>query len=91
MIGFTRRCCKVRECDRRSLATTLDAIVVDDFVKALPVADRESIRRRLADVFQEVETLALIRSSIATQAASLRAIKFIDTPSIEIIDGTSAL
>jgi hypothetical protein len=66
MIEFTKRCFKVRECDRKSLAMTLDAIVMDDFVKALPVADRERIRRRLADLLQEVETLAPIRLSTAT-------------------------
>jgi hypothetical protein len=53
MIQFTRRCFKVRECDRRSLAMSLDAIVMDDYVKALRVADRERNRRRLADVRQD--------------------------------------
>jgi hypothetical protein len=54
MIEFTRRCIKVRECDRRSLATTLDAIVADGYVEALPVADRERLRQRLADVLEDV-------------------------------------
>jgi hypothetical protein len=32
---------------------TLDAIVTDDYVKALRVADRERFRRRLTDVLQD--------------------------------------
>jgi hypothetical protein len=54
MIQFTRSCIKVRECDRRSLATTLDFIVGGDHVEALPGADRERLRQRLADVLEEV-------------------------------------
>ena len=54
MIQFTRSCIKVRECDRRSLATTLDAIVGGDYVEALPGAERERLRQRVADALQEV-------------------------------------
>jgi hypothetical protein len=54
MIQFMRSCIKVRECDRRSLATTLDAIVGGGYVEALPGAERERLSQRVAVALQEV-------------------------------------
>jgi hypothetical protein len=54
MIAFTRRCIKVRECERRSLATTLRDAMRNSLFDNLPEVERQSLTHRLTERVEEM-------------------------------------
>lgn len=54
VIDFTRNCMKVRECDRRDLASSVRAVMRNSFVATLSAEDRERLAARVTEALAEL-------------------------------------